>query len=302
MTATDETFVREALHRATDDLAAPVHRLTEASTRNGRRLRRRRRILAAAGSLAVVAGVAAPVIILAGQDGRTGNSIATDPTTSLPEPVPTEGQVGWWQMPATQMLVHLKDLSPEGLSFADAVLTNDDRAPGEQEGVLRGWVQADVVAAGRTAGSINVMLMPPELKPPEPATDPVEGDVRQPKTATDDASGTVLDPDQANVPVGQWLTCPGNLTGADTCTPVLGADGTPIGRTSTTTMGSVTVLEVVLRGPGDGLVYVAASNSADDKWGEGSSVAAEHVPLTLAQVREIATDPVWTSWGPPAGP
>ena len=296
MSTIEETRVREALHASADELSAPVHRLTQASTRNGRRLRRRRRILAAAGSLAVVAGVAAPVVILAGPDGRTGNSIATDPTTSLPEPLPTDGLVGWWQMPATQMLVHLKAMTPDGLSFADPVLTNDDRAPGEQEGVLRGWVRADVVAAGSTAGGINVVLMPPQV-----TADPVDGKAQRPETGSDAATGTVLDPDQANVPVGQWLTCPGNLIEADTCTPLLDTDGTPIGRTSTTTTGAVTVLEVVLRGPRDGVVYVAASNSADHKWGEGSSAASGQVPLTLAQLQRIAADPAWTSWQPPAG-
>ncbi len=65
-------------------------------------------------------------------------------------------------------------------------------------------------------------------------------------------------------------------------------------------MGPVTVLEVVLRGPGGGEVYVAAANSADDRWGADSTPTSPEVPLTLAQLRPIAADPAWTSWSPPA--
>ena len=95
-------------------------------------------------------------------------------------------------------------------------------------------------------------------------------------------------------------TCPGNLTAPDSCTEITDGAGTTLGRQSSTTTGGVTVLEVVLRGPGDGLVYVAASNSADDKWGADSTVASDTVPLTLDQLTSIASDDVWTTWEPPA--
>ena len=47
-----------------------------------------------------------------------------------------------------------------------------------------------------------------------------------------------------------------------------------------------------------GTVSIDASNSTDDKWGLGSSTTADEPPLTLRQLREIAADPVWTSYRP----
>ena len=64
------------------------------------------------------------------------------------------------------------------------------------------------------------------------------------------------------------------------------------------TPGEVVVNEVVLVRPNGGLVYVAASNSADDKPGAGSTVAADTVPLTLDQLEEIAEDDAWIGYEP----
>src|SRR5260370_42021424 len=124
------------------------------------------------------------------------------------------------------MLVDLKALTPDGLSFADPVLTNDDHAPGEAAGVMRGWLQADVVSQGQTAGGINIVLSPPA-------------------NATEDR-----------------YTCPGNLTEPERCTVILDASGQIWGRRSVTRMGAVTVLEVVGRGLGGGRAYVPASTCA----------------------------------------
>ena len=43
---------------------------------------------------------------------------------------------------------------------------------------------------------------------------------------------------------------------------------------------------------------IDASNSTDDKWGLGSATTADAPPLTLEQLRDIAADPVWTSYRP----
>ena len=60
------------------------------------------------------------------------------------------------------------------------------------------------------------------------------------------------------------------------------------------------VNEVVLVRPNGGLVYVAASNSADDKPGAGSTVAGPTVPLTLDQLQDIAEDDAWIGYEPAA--
>ncbi len=50
-----------------------------------------------------------------------------------------------------------------------------------------------------------------------------------------------------------------------------------------------------------GLVYVAASNSTDDKWGRGlDRRPATTVPLTLDQLQAIAEDDAWIGYEPPA--
>jgi hypothetical protein len=266
MTTTDETRVREVLHRATDDLGAPVHQLTEAAAIGGRRLRRRRRAVAAAGAVCVAVLVAVPVAVTLGGTGASRTSgFASDPgsptATASPTPIPLPEEARWTRMPATTMLTELKRLMPDGMSLADPITTNADAAPGERERLLRSWLMARVVVDGHTAGAVNVLLMPPG-----------------------EASN--------------WTTCPGNLDSPDSCTELTEADGTTIGRRSTSTMGDVTVLEEVLRGPGGGLVYVAATNSDDDKWGADSTIASDTVPLTIEQVDAIASAEAWTTWEP----
>jgi hypothetical protein len=97
-------------------------------------------------------------------------------------------------------------------------------------------------------------------------------------------------------------TCPGNLTKPDRCTEVLGDDGEVIGRRSVSTTGGTVVNEVVLVRSNGGLVYAAASNSTDDKWGRDSAVAGATVPLTLDQLQAVAEDDAWIGYEPPADP
>ncbi len=256
---THETLVRDLFHDATDGLSAPVLPLTEAATTGGRRLRRRRRALVAVGTLVVLTTLGVPVAASLGGSSDRGHEVAGDPTAPLPDPPPVTGILHWWDRPAPAMLAGLRALTP-ALDYTDLVLTNEgENAPGEDVVTLRGFLQADVVVEGETAGGVNVMLMAPGLD-------------------TD----------------GRW-TCPGNLDAPDRCTEITEPGGL-VGRVSVTKDGGVITREVVLRQADGGLVYVAASNSADDKWGEGSTIAAQHVPLTIAQLRTIATDPSWTAW------
>ena len=262
MSTTEEILVRDALQRATDDLASPVQRLTATAARNGRRLRLRRRITVAVGSVCAAAALAVPVVLALGPNPGREGEVATDPSTSLPEPLPPSDRPGWWDMPATEMLQRLKDTTPDGRSYADPILTNEgENAPGEPVGVMRGWLAADVVAHGATAGGVNVLLYAPGAQ-------------------------------------GERLTCPGNLTAPDQCNEITDDAGRPVGRTSVTTRGPIKVREVVLRQDDGGVVYVAASNSADDKWGAGSAAASDQVPLTLTELLDIAGYPQWTTYEP----
>ncbi len=259
MSLTEETLVRDALYDATNQLAAPVHRLAETATRRGRRLRVRRRATVAAGALLVAASVAVPVGLSLGPNPVRDSEVATDPSVALPDPPPVTGPVAWWDMPASEMLRRLADLTPRGLSYADPVLTNEgENAPGEPVAELRGWLMADVLFNGHLVGGINVVLYAPDSVSPD-----------------------------------RW-TCPGNLEAPDRCSEIPGDDGRPVGRTSVGTTGQITVREVVLRRDDGGVVYVAASNSADDKWGAGSTVTSGQVPFTLAELQDIARDSRWT--------
>ena len=65
--------------------------------------------------------------------------------------------------------------------------------------------------------------------------------------------------------------------------------------------GVVVVVEVTRRTPEGGLVYVAASNSSDEKWGLGSATDRRRPPVDTAELRAIAADPTWQRWTPPAG-
>ncbi len=258
----DEPRIREALRDATVELTAPVQRLTAAASHDGRRLRTRRRVGAAGLTLCAVAAVAVPVALAMGPDPAKEADVATDPSVPLPDPRPVDGQGGWWDMPASQMLQRLEDATPDGRSYADPVLTNKgENGPGEPVAELRGWLGADVLADGATAGGINVVLYAPGQD-------------------------------------AERYTCPGNLEAPDRCTEITDDAGEVVGRTSVSKTGPVSVREVVLLREDGGVVYVAASNSADDKWGAASTPASDQVPFTMAELVDVAGDATWTTYQP----
>jgi hypothetical protein len=262
--------VREALRDATNDLAAPVHRLVETAATRGRSLRRRRRAVSVAGALGTCVLVAVLVVAaLGGSSATTGPQVATDPTptpTTTPTPEPTPHLVdndAWAQMPAAEMATTFEGLAPAGIGLTDVVLTNEDRAPGEPETNSPGYLLGDLTVDGETVGGLNAILY-----------------------VTGQRSNR--------------YTCPGNLTSPDECVEITDVDGEVIGRRSVSTAGEVVINEVVLVRPNGGLVYVAASNSPDDKWSSGSTVAGPTVPLTLDQLEAIAEDEAWIGYEPGA--
>jgi len=269
MSITDETLVREALHGGADRLTAPIDRLAHEAATSGRRLRRRRRGAAAVASLAAVAVIGG--VVAAGIGGGAMPSrdvpVAGDPSRPLPPPLPIGDNPGWWSMPATHMLRVVQDRIPPELGTANPVVVNDDRSPEEPEGVMRGWLAVDLVADGSPAGGLNVVLKSPEA---------VSGGGAAPGIGCGDIDY------EADVVA---------------CRAIRDEAGAPVGRVVTSTMGLITVVDVTLRAPDGGEVYVSAANSADDKWGPDSVPAGTEVPLTAAQLRTLAADPAWTSWG-----
>jgi hypothetical protein len=143
------------------------------------------------------------------------------------------------------------------------MLTNEERAPGEPETDSPGYLRADLTLDGETVGGLNAILY-------------VTGQ-------------------RAN-----RYSCPRNLASPDECAEIEDAEGQVVGRRSISSAGDVVVNEVVLVRPNGGLVYVAASNSADDKPGAGSTVAGPAVPLTLDQLQDIAEDDAWIGYEPSA--
>ena len=93
--------------------------------------------------------------------------------------------------------------------------------------------------------------------------------------------------------VRQLTRCPGNLTAPDSCTEVRDAAGHVVGRDSRTNTGGVVVVESTELTPDGAIVYAAASNSSDVKWGSASSTDRDAPPLTLAQLREVVESPSW---------
>jgi hypothetical protein len=167
-------------------------------------------------------------------------------------------------MPGGVMRDRLDQALPNGLTITSADLGNSDRAPGEEP--HGGWLQVDLAdSAGAPAGGINVLLYPPSN-------------------------------DDGDAPDAQ-TTCPGNLTSYVTCTELHGG-GKPIGRASTSDQSGVIVREVTRIGSDGGVVYAAASNSSDEKWGTGSSTDAPAPALTIAQLRHLVADQAWQDWEP----
>lgn len=275
MTAHDEILVRDALHRATDHLTSPATSLTATAAVRGRSLRRRRRAVAAAGTFCAATLVAVPVVAaLGGSNPTSSPQVATDPSptpsatpTPTPSVEPTPHLVdndAWATMPAAEMATTFEGLAPAGIGLTDVMLTNEDRAPGEPETNSPGYLLADLTVDGVPAGGLNVM-----------------------QYVTGQRSSK--------------LSCPVNLTSVDSCVEITGPDGEVIGRRSVSTLGDTVVNVVMLVRSNGGTVYVAASNSTDDKWGRDSTVAGPTVPLTLDQLQAIAEDDAWIGYEPPAG-
>lgn len=256
------TDLRALMDRALCDLPTPTHRIQDGSLRRGRGVRRRRRLGAALGGLTAIvlaAGIAWPSV--AGHR-TTESRLAHDPGPAS-APGGYERPPGWWNMPGGVMRDRLGGLLPDGLHIVDANLGDEDLASGEEP--AGGWLQVDLTTgAGKPAGGLNVVLYPPF--------------------------------DDGREFVRERTTCPGDLEDAVSCSELHDTDGTVIGRASRWTADGMVVVEVTRLTADGGLVYAAASNSSDDKWGEGSSTDRANPPIRLAELRTLAEDATWRDW------
>lgn len=276
----DEAYVRTVIDAAMADARPPLD-LPGAALARGRRLRARRRVTVAAAAVAagLAVGVAGPWLA-AGDRAATRSSdlVATQPAT--PEPSLQQAPRGWWDMPATQMVDTLTAILPEGVVLtASGPLTADTEEGGPADGSINSTLRTSV-GGELVTGNVNILMWPARTTPVA-----LEG------VGADEATF------QVGVQTG-WLTCPGNLGPSTTsCTEIRGSGGEPAGRRSTTVMGDLRILEVVVVS-GDGIVYGATANTDDDKWGTESPVTAPRPPLTMAQLEAIVRDEVWTSYRP----
>jgi len=291
-TTEDERGLRELLDSTMTHVGAPTARIEQGARTQGARIRARRRAGGLLGVAAVTAIAALTLPSLAHGLGGGGGDVAADPSSMTPSPAPTKSPSslagGWWDMPAPEMLDRLTTLLPEGLTVTDAVTMNDDRAPGEPYGPMHGWLSADLRRSATEHGGVNLLLYPPPSPTPSPVT-------------TTDANGDEHTTAYAEGPSNhQLISCPGNLVDPAQCTELRDADGHHYGRASVSQAGGIVINEVTIATSDGGVVYLAAANTTDPKWGPGSTVTADRPLLDLTQLETIAADPTWKDWTPPA--
>jgi len=299
--------LRERFDHAMNDLSAPDN-LTAGVLNDGRRLRRRRRIAAGGAGVATAAAIAAVVVASLGSSApsvdtgfttqppsapkATGNGNGDGDQSGLPSPGPDDVEWsypdhpdGWWNMPATTMATELAELLPDGMQLTDAETTNTDRAPGEAERELEGYLTAVLRPAEGGPGKVNMIFSPPNSGEPVPPPETLpDGGMRMFGQGPTPAEMTSCDPD--------WIVNP------EDCTEILDADGNPIGRVLDSTGNGVRSLSVELLTADGAVVMINVANTLADKWPAGATASAEEVPLDLAELRAIAENPVWTSYQP----
>ncbi|MCW2798133.1 hypothetical protein [Nocardioides sp.] len=300
----DEQDLHDFMERSLSGVRGDTQLMEARSVARGRTLRLRRRVgtgLAGAAVLGAVAALVLPATMGGSSDGRS-SQVATDPTTDPgpstdPGPVNLPAVTGWWDIPAGEIHDRLLPLLPGSVTIDNYELAPVDRAPGET-GTVQGWLNATLTTSSGLTGGLDFLMYPPTVDPAalDPDLDPDTG------TATGAPSAGA--PNEADVSGGepaneQRIACPANPGPARTCTPILNSQGDRIGRLSTWSQTGIVIREAVLLRDQGGVIYVAAANSTDAKWGTDSTVSADAPPLTLAELRVIAESDTWTDWTPP---
>jgi hypothetical protein len=268
-------------------VSAPAARISAGAIARGRRLRRRRRAAAVVGAAALVGVVGAGLPhVLGGESADRSREASYTDRTAAVDPAESHGEErrGWWSMPATEMTAHLTDLLPRGTRMIAARTHSEE--PGDDQREWTGFLVAHLdTPASSGPGGVNLYVTPPDT----PTGDPqAPGGPARPG-ADAPASASIRDS----------LRCPGDLDEhVVSCQVLRDNRGRRIGRLSRIELGDVVLLAAVMRTTDGGAVHIDASNSTDDKWGLGSRRTADQPPLTLAQLRAIVADPVWTGFVP----
>jgi hypothetical protein len=118
----------------------------------------------------------------------------------------------------------------------------------------------------------------------------------QSATASATASATEPSGDNVERAVGDgqssYLGCAAEHTGRTECTQLRNEVDEIIGRRLVNHSGPIDTFEVTLLREG-GIVYAAAANTLDDKWGRQSPASAELPPLTLDQLEDLVRNDTW---------
>jgi hypothetical protein len=283
MTRTDhllephEAELRDLFERTMSGTTAPTG-LGPHALRQGRRLRTRRRVGIAAS--VVAASIAAALIVPAALGGGATTVIdpAGEPSASASEsaqesPPPGEVPEGWWSMPSVDMVSTAEAILPDGVTVTSpGPLTADT----EEGGPGAGSINA-IVTGPDGPGRLNVMLLPTVAS----ATTGPENEASGDGTEMADGDGQV-----------SYVSCAAEHTGQTQCTQLRNANGAVIGRRLVNRSGDVVTNEVSLRRNG-GIVYAAAANTIDDKWGADSPASAAQPPLTLDQLEDLVRNDTW---------
>ncbi|MCW2791848.1 MAG: hypothetical protein JWO76_946 [Nocardioides sp.] len=285
-----DPHLSERMERAVGGLRAPD--VVPAAIARGRRQRTHRRLLQGAGGLAAATALVLSVPAFAGSwtgQDPSGPPVASDPAaTSPPTAAPgTDGSTddpcgdaatGWWSKSSAQIEADLSALLPDGIRIGE---TNDDWS-GTWGGNL---------VTGDDADFASLTLVPP---PGTPGGRMTLADVAAGARCSTEGSGSM----QAVKPCDE-------LSGHTACEEIRSEDGSLVGVVTEKTEQTIvngeeeptdrTYVLATIAVPGGGQVelYVAEGTRADrpDTVHDPADVPA----LTMDQVREIVTDPVWTS-------
>ncbi|KQZ67529.1 hypothetical protein [Nocardioides sp. Root151] len=311
----DEHAVRDVLHSSMNDVSAPLG-VEVGARRLGRRMRTRRRLggIAAGGVAAAALAIGVPMVIGGGNDvdERPDNSaVATEPSSSPSEDGTQRDPdaPAWWSMPAGEMAETLADLLPAGVTLSDPVTTNTDRAPGEPLAEMEGYLVATLTTEDGP-GKVNLVLTGDQSESASstegedggsvPSTLNESDEVESPEGEPDEVESPEGEPEEVSGPAGtsHYDCSPESDTDPKHCTVIRDGDGRVIGRILDTTADGVRDLSITLVAPDNGTVMINVANTLSEKWPYGATPTAPDVALTLAQLRTIAENPVWTSYRP----
>ena len=285
--ADDTRGLRDRMDRAVGGLHAPDV-MTQVMA-DGRHHRTQRRIKYAAGGVAAVAAAGAIGYPLAQGSPREPDpartpGFATDPTTSeqvTPSTPTTDANGcpvrpdGWWNMPADRVRTTLAGLLPDGVAIGTT-----------EEAGLGGW-SGNLLASGPAADRDFAMVS--LLPPPRERTQPQEND------GLITLCGT-WEPLQKVRPCAPGEACEEIRDDAGTLVGVVREQVESTIENGADVPTDKSYVLATLVGPGGGHVDIYVAEGTRDDRPDTVHDPADRPALTLEQVAELLTNPVWTSY------